>query len=69
MTQLFDSQMTNIADYDCFSQVVFESLDHYKLMKEDPYYKEHLFGDHENFADTEKSLYVDASGQNRYLYS
>lgn len=56
MTQLYDRQMSNVADYDCFSQVVFESLEHYKMMKEDPWYKEHLFSDHENFADTNRSL-------------
>ena len=55
MTHLFDRQMANVADYDCFSQVVFESLEHYKKMKDDSFYKEHLFGDHENFADTKKS--------------
>ncbi|KAJ9656511.1 hypothetical protein H2201_008524 [Coniosporium apollinis] len=56
MTQLFDRQMANVADYDCFSQVVFQSLEHYKAMKADPYYKEHLFNDYENFADTKRSL-------------
>lgn len=55
MSQIFDRQMSNVADFDCFSQVVFESVEHYKMMKEDPYYKEHLFGDHENFADTSRS--------------
>ncbi|RAH41254.1 EthD domain-containing protein [Aspergillus brunneoviolaceus CBS 621.78] len=55
MNRIYDRQMANIADYDCFSQVVFESVDHYKKMKEDPYYKEHLFGDHEHFADTRRS--------------
>lgn len=53
MTQLLDTQMTNIAEYDCFSQVVFESLEHYKSMKEDPFYRKHR--DHENFADVERS--------------
>lgn len=48
--------MSNIADYDCFSQVVFEDLEHYKAMKSDPWYNEHLFNDHENFADTKRSL-------------
>lgn len=43
MMQLFDRQMANVADYDCFSQVVFESLEHYKAMKADPYYQRHLF--------------------------
>ena len=47
--------MANVADYDCFSQVVFEDLEGYKAMKEDPWYKEHLMNDHENFADVRKS--------------
>jgi len=55
MHRLFDRQMSNIADFDCFSQVVFESVEHYRLMKEDPYYKVHLFGDHEVFADTKRT--------------
>ncbi|KAL5330270.1 hypothetical protein ACEPPN_003796 [Leptodophora sp. 'Broadleaf-Isolate-01'] len=38
MSQLFDPQMCNLADYDCFSQVVFKSLDDYKRMKQDPWY-------------------------------
>ena len=58
MSHLYDRQMSNVADFDCFSQVVFESVEHYKKMKEDPYYKAHLFNDHENFADTKKSQYV-----------
>lgn len=56
MTHLFDRQMSNVADYDCFSQVVFESLEDYKRMKSDSWYKTHLFGDHENFADTKRSV-------------
>ncbi|QKX52960.1 uncharacterized protein TRUGW13939_00031 [Talaromyces rugulosus] len=56
MNQLFDHQMLNLADFDCFSQVVFKSVEHYKKMKEDPWYKEHLVGDHEKFADTQKSM-------------
>jgi hypothetical protein len=55
MAQLYDAQMTNIADFDCFSQVVFKSLEDYKRMKQDPWYQQHLVGDHENFADTKKS--------------
>jgi hypothetical protein len=55
MSKLIDPQMVNVADYDCFSQVVFESVDDYKRMKDDPWYKEHLVGDHENFADTKRS--------------
>ena len=55
MTQLFDPQMCNVADFDCFSQVVFRTVEDYKRMKQDPWYKEHLVKDHENFADTKKS--------------
>lgn len=55
MAQLYDPQMANVADYDCFSQVVFDSIEDYKRMKQDPWYKEHLVGDHEKFADTKKS--------------
>lgn len=56
MNKLFDHQMANLADFDCFSQVVFKSVDDYKKMKEDPWYKQHLVGDHEKFADTKKSM-------------
>ncbi|KAI3318560.1 EthD domain-containing protein [Xylariaceae sp. AK1471] len=56
MSQLFDPQMCNVADFDCFSQVVFKSVDDYKRMKMDPFYKKHLMGDHERFADTKKSM-------------
>ncbi|GIJ81581.1 hypothetical protein Asppvi_000080 [Aspergillus pseudoviridinutans] len=56
VAELYDSQMTNVTDFDCFSQVVFESLDDYKRMNQDPWYKEHLFHDHENFADTKRSM-------------
>ena len=47
--------MANIADYDCLSQVVFESIDDYKKMKEDPWYEEHLVGDLEKFGDSKRS--------------
>ncbi|KAI0434445.1 EthD domain-containing protein [Xylaria sp. FL1042] len=56
MNRLYDHQMTNLADFDCFSQVVFKSVDDYKRMKDDPWYKQHLVGDHEKFADTKKSM-------------
>lgn len=56
MAQLFDRQMANVAEFDCFSQVFFKSLEDYKRMKEDPWYKEHLVGDHEKFADTKRSM-------------
>ncbi|KAK4139508.1 EthD domain-containing protein [Dichotomopilus funicola] len=55
MAQLYDHQMANVADFDCFSQVVFRDLEDYKRMKQDPWYQEHLVGDHEKFADTKRS--------------
>lgn len=56
MGLLFDHQMANLADFDCFSQVVFKSVEDYKRMKDDPWYKENLVGDHEKFADTKRSM-------------
>ena len=56
MGKLFDHQIANLADFDCFSQVVFKSVDHYKQMKEDPWYKQHLVGDHKNFANIKTSM-------------
>jgi hypothetical protein len=56
MTELFDQQMMNVTDFDCFSQVIFENVEDYKLMKQDPWYKEHLVDDHEKFADTKRSM-------------
>ena len=55
MGQIFDPQFANITDFDCFSQAFFRSIEDYKKMKQDPWYKEKLVGDHENFADTKKS--------------
>lgn len=55
MKRLFDHQMANLADFDCFSQVVFKDVDDYKRMKDDAWYKQHLVGDHEKFADTKRS--------------
>lgn len=55
MNEIVDPQMVNIADFDCFSQVVFKSIEDYKSFKKDPYYKKHLFGDHVHFADTQRS--------------
>jgi hypothetical protein len=33
MSILYDPQMANVADFDCFSQVVFKSVEDYKRMK------------------------------------
>lgn len=58
MAQLYDEQFANIADYDCFSQSVFESVDSLVRMKEDPFYEEFVKDDHNNFADTRNTKYV-----------
>ena len=58
MSQLYDPQMARLADFDCFSQVVFKRLEDYKLFKGDPEYKRRLMGDHEKFADTKRSMLV-----------
>ena len=58
MAKLYDEQFANVADYDCFSQSVFESVDGLVAMKEDPFYKEFVKMDHENFADTRETKYV-----------
>lgn len=55
MRQLYDPQMANLANFDCFSQVTFRRLEDYKSFKQDPVYKQRLTGDHENFADTSRS--------------
>lgn len=56
MRQLFDEHMINLAEFDCFSQVTFKSIDDYKRMREDAWYKKQIAGDHVNFADTQKSM-------------
>ncbi|KAI0121117.1 EthD domain-containing protein [Xylariales sp. AK1849] len=56
MAQLFDPQMANVADFDCFSQVIFKDIEDYKRFKQDSWYKEKLINDHENFADTKRSM-------------
>ncbi|POS73087.1 hypothetical protein DHEL01_v208530 [Diaporthe helianthi] len=56
MSHLYDPQMAKLAEFDCFSQVVFKSLEDYKRFKQDPEYKRRLMGDHEKFADTKRSM-------------
>ena len=59
MAKLYNPQFTNVADYDCFSQLFFESVDGLMRMKEDPLYDElGIRKDHENFADTKSNRYV-----------
>ncbi|KAI0127018.1 EthD domain-containing protein [Xylariales sp. AK1849] len=56
MKRLFDHDMRNLADFDCFSQVVFKNVDDYKRMQGDPWFKEKLAPDHKNFADIKRSI-------------
>jgi hypothetical protein len=55
MKQLVGPQFENIADYDCIVQCVFRSIEDFVRMKADPFYKEKVMQDHENFADTKRS--------------
>jgi len=55
MRQLFDEHMINLAEFDCFSQVTFKSIEDYKRMREDDWYKKQIAGDHVNFADIQRS--------------
>lgn len=55
MSKIYDHQMANVADFDCFSQVIFHDLEDYIKMKQDPVYQENLVKDHEQFADTRRS--------------
>ncbi|KAF5853665.1 hypothetical protein GGP41_006469 [Bipolaris sorokiniana] len=56
MRQLFDEHMVNLAEFDCFSQVTFKSIDDYKRMRENALYRKQISGDHVNFADTQRSM-------------
>ncbi|MCJ1278724.1 hypothetical protein MMC21_006541 [Puttea exsequens] len=55
MAKLYDEQFANVADFDCFSQSIFESVDSLVRMKEDPLYDEFIRDDHNNFADTRRT--------------
>ena len=55
MRRLFDAHFVNLADFDCFSQVYFKSVEDYQRMREDAAYKNMISGDHVNFADTQRS--------------
>lgn len=56
MRQLFDEHMINLAEFDCFSQVTFKTINDYKRMRDDAWYKKRIAGDHVNFADTKRSM-------------
>lgn len=58
MAQIAGPQFNNFADYDCIVSAVFPDVDNFVRMKADPYFKEKVMPDHENFADTKRSRYV-----------
>lgn len=55
MNQIIGPQFANIADYDAIIQIMFENMEDFARMKTDPFYKEKITPDHENFADTGRS--------------
>ena len=48
----------NVESCDCFSQIVFEDVDRFVAMTEDPYYKQYISKDPPNFADQKNTKYV-----------
>lgn len=58
MKQLVGPQFNGSADYDCIVQCHFRDVNDFVRMKADPFYKETVMPDHENFADTTRSKYV-----------
>ncbi|KAL1963920.1 hypothetical protein VTN77DRAFT_7726 [Rasamsonia byssochlamydoides] len=60
LTQIFGSmpETQQVADYDCFIQIVFRDVADYIAVKEDPHYKEVIFPDHANFADMARTKMV-----------
>ena len=58
MAQIAGPQFQNMSDYDCIVSAVFPDVDNFVRMKADPYFKEKVMPDHENFADTKRSRYV-----------
>jgi EthD domain len=59
MKQIFGELYAgNVADYDCFVQVVFKDVQDFINVKDDPYYKQVVMPDHANFADTKRTSMV-----------
>ncbi|KAF2475266.1 uncharacterized protein BDR25DRAFT_391485 [Lindgomyces ingoldianus] len=55
MQNIFDPQFANIAQYDSCIQIVFPDIECFVRMKADPFFREKVGPDHENFADTKAS--------------
>ena len=61
MAKIAGPQFNNHAGFDCFVQAIFTDVEDFVRMKADPYWREVVAPDHENFADTTRSRYVGAS--------
>ena len=57
MAQIAGPQFNSFADYDCIVTAVFPEVQKFVRMKADPFFKERVMLDHENFADTKRSRY------------
>ncbi len=55
MNQIVDPQFANVADYDAIIQIMFDNIDDFVRLKNDPFYQQNLIPDHEKFADTKRS--------------
>ncbi|KAM0545986.1 hypothetical protein ACHAPJ_011098 [Fusarium lateritium] len=55
MALIAGPQFANTTDYDAIIQIMFEDVEDFVRMKEDPDYKERVVPDHEEFANTERS--------------
>lgn len=58
MDEIVGPQFNGTADYDCIVQATFRDVKDFVRMKSDPFFKEKVTPDHENFADTVRSKYV-----------
>ena len=55
MKKIGGPQFEKFADYDSFVQAVFEDVEDFVRLKQDPFYVSVVGPDHENFADTARS--------------
>ncbi|PMD57494.1 uncharacterized protein K444DRAFT_564907 [Hyaloscypha bicolor E] len=55
MSKIAGPQFNGIADYDCIVQATFRDIEDFVRMKADPFFREKVAPDHENFADTKRS--------------
>ena len=63
LAKIAGPQFDHQAEYDSFVQTVFKDIEGFVRMKADPYWRDVVAPDHENFADTTRSRYVDPFGR------